>query len=78
MTEVKTEYIHLELLDSGILVATYLRRKKIDLAIAGEIAQRLYIAAGTVQKQRKHVREKLGAHNSVELVQAAGRIGMMG
>ena len=41
-----------------------------------EIAQRLFVSKRTVDKHRQNLMAKLGAHNAVELVQAAGMMGM--
>lgn len=41
-----------------------------------EIAQRLFVSKRTIDKHRQNLMAKLGAHNAVELVQAAGMMGM--
>lgn len=40
-----------------------------------EIAQRLFVSKRTVDKHRQNLMRKLGVHNAVELVQAAGMMG---
>ena len=41
-----------------------------------EIAQQMYISPGTVGKHREHIRMKVHAHNTAELVLAAQRLGL--
>jgi len=43
-----------------------------------EIAERLFLSKRTIDKHRQNLMAKLGAHNAVELVQAAVTMGMMG
>jgi DNA-binding NarL/FixJ family response regulator len=43
-----------------------------------EIAERLFLSKRTIDKHRQNLMAKLGAHNAIELVQAAVTMGMMG
>jgi DNA-binding NarL/FixJ family response regulator len=45
---------------------------------SSEIGQQLFLSTSTVNKHREHIREKLGVHSVVELVQAGMALGICG
>ena len=55
-------------------------REVLRLALTGlkswEIAEKLFLSTHTINKHREHIREKLGVHGAVELVQAGRALGI--